>query len=78
MDVQPTALKNAMDVVAGASIRNLAESTRVLAPLLWAYTVGSTLGAALLAAVSYRVSLSMLLAHRQRQAQKQRERNLDL
>ena len=78
VDVQTSALKNAMDVVAGASIRNLAESTRVLAPLLWAYLVGSTLGAALLAAVSYRVSLGMLLAHRQRQAHKQRERNLDL
>jgi uncharacterized protein len=36
----------------------------VLAPLLWAYTLGSTIGAAVLAAVAYRVSLGMIVAHR--------------
>jgi uncharacterized protein (DUF2062 family) len=66
VDVHPQALKEAMNVVAASSWRNLAESTRVLAPLLWAYTIGSTLGALLLAAISYQASLSMLLAHRRR------------
>ena len=37
---------------------------RVLAPLLWAYALGSTIGAAILAAVAYRASLGMIVAHR--------------
>ncbi len=37
---------------------------KVLAPLLWAYTLGSTIGAVVLAAVAYRVSLGMIVAHR--------------
>ena len=44
-----------------SDLRHVAVS---LKPLLWSYTVGSTLGAALLAAIAYRVSLAMILAHR--------------
>jgi uncharacterized protein (DUF2062 family) len=44
-----------------SDLRHIAGS---LKPLLWSYTVGSTLGAALLAAVAYRISLTMILAHR--------------
>ena len=37
-----------------------------LAPLAWAYTLGSTIGAVLLALIAYRVSLVMIVAHRKR------------
>ena len=35
-----------------------------LAPLAWAYMLGSTLGALVLAAIAYRVALTAVLAHR--------------
>jgi uncharacterized protein len=37
-----------------------------LAPLAWAYTLGSTLGAVILAIVAYRVSYVMIVTHRHR------------
>jgi uncharacterized protein (DUF2062 family) len=39
-----------------------------LAPLAWAYMLGSTLGALILAAIAYRVALTAILAHRSRVA----------
>jgi uncharacterized protein (DUF2062 family) len=39
-----------------------------LAPLAWAYMLGSTLGALILAAIAYRVALTAVLAHRSRLA----------
>jgi uncharacterized protein len=44
-----------------ADLRHVAVS---LKPLLWSYTVGSTIGAGILAAVAYRISLTMIVAHR--------------
>ena len=46
---------------------------RQLAPLMWAYTLGSTVGALLLALVAYRVSLAMIVAHRKLVAQRSEE-----
>jgi len=68
VDVQPRALEEARGAVSAASwswgeFRGLA---RALAPLMWSYTVGSTLGALLLAGIAYRGSLAMILAHRRR------------
>ena len=37
-----------------------------LAPLAWAYTLGSTLGAVILAVIAYRVSYAMIVTHRHR------------
>ena len=37
-----------------------------LTPLAWAYVLGSTMGAIVLALVAYRVSLTMIVAHRRR------------
>jgi uncharacterized protein (DUF2062 family) len=37
-----------------------------LAPLAWAYTLGSTLGAVILALIAYRVSYVMIVTHRHR------------
>ena len=44
-----------------------------LAPLRWAYTLGSTVGALLLALVAYRVSLAMIVTHRKLVAQRSEE-----
>ena len=64
VDVQPRALEEAMQAVSAASWGDVGGLARRLAPLMWAYTLGSTVGAVLLAAIAYRVSLMMILAHR--------------
>ena len=38
-----------------------------LTPLAWAYVLGSTIGAVILALIAYRVSFAMIVAHRRRQ-----------
>jgi uncharacterized protein len=70
VDVQPRALEEAMRAVSAASWGEFAGLARRLAPLMWAYTLGSTVGALLFAAVAYRVSLAMILAHRKLTAQR--------
>jgi uncharacterized protein (DUF2062 family) len=70
VDVQPRALEEAMRAVSAASWGEFGGLARRLAPLMWAYTLGSTVGAFLLAAVAYRVSLVMILAHRKRASQR--------
>ena len=37
-------------------------------PLAWAYLLGSTIGAVILALIAYRVSLAMVIRHRKRLA----------
>jgi uncharacterized protein len=46
------------------SVRNLGRLLETLAPLLWAYVLGSTLGAMAAAALAYRLSLSFVRARR--------------
>lgn len=70
VDVQPRALEEAMRAVSAASWGEFAGLARRLAPLMWAYILGSTVGALLFAAVAYRVSLVMILAHRKLIAQR--------
>ena len=64
VDVQPRALEEAMRAISAASWGDFGGLARRLAPLMWAYVLGSTVGSVLLAAVAYRVSLAMILAHR--------------
>jgi len=73
VDVQPRALEEAMKAVSAASWGEFAGLARQLAPLMWAYTLGSTVGALLLALVAYRVSLAMIVAHRKLVAQRSEE-----
>jgi uncharacterized protein (DUF2062 family) len=68
VDIKTQALEEATAAVAAASWTDLAGIGHILAPFMWAYLVGSTLGALVLAGISYRVSLAMILAHRRRQA----------
>jgi uncharacterized protein (DUF2062 family) len=56
-----TELSAALSDASWADFRALA---RTLAPLLWAFVLGSTLGAVALALAAYRASLAMILAHR--------------
>ena len=63
-DVPPGLLAQLTAAATQGSWSDLRHIAASLKPLLWSYTVGSTLGAVLLAAVAYRISLTMILAHR--------------
>lgn len=67
-DIPPRLLEDLSAAVANVSWREFSRIARTLTPLIWAYTLGSTLGALALAAVAYRLSLSMILAHRRHKA----------
>jgi uncharacterized protein (DUF2062 family) len=56
-------LRDALDGVSWGEFRALAKA---LTPMLWAYGLGSTIGALALAGVAYRASLTMIIAHRRR------------
>jgi uncharacterized protein (DUF2062 family) len=51
-----------------ASWRELRTLASGLAPLLWAFTLGSTLGAIILGLAAYRLSLATIVAHRRHAA----------
>ena len=59
-------LTSALVEFSWADVRHFAHA---LTPLIWSYALGSTLGAILLALVAYRVSLTMIVAHRRRAGQ---------
>jgi uncharacterized protein len=73
VEVPPGAVDTAVAAVSAASWGHLEGLALALAPLLWAYVLGSTAGALLFAAVAYRVSLAMIVAHRKRHAERPRE-----
>jgi uncharacterized protein (DUF2062 family) len=66
VDIDMRALQEATSALRSASWSwtGISEAGRLLAPFMWAYLVGSTLGSVLLAAAGYRLSLTMLQAHR--------------
>lgn len=68
VDVPPDLLRQLNEALATRSLAELREAARSLAPLMWAYTVGSTLGSVVLAGIAYRVSLTMIEAHRRHAA----------
>lgn len=67
-DVPPGLMVDLSRAASTFSWGGIREAGRTLAPLLWSFTLGSTLGAMLLAGFAYRLSLAMILAHRRRQA----------
>lgn len=71
-DVPPRLLEDLTTAVTQVSWTEFRRLAGTLAPLVWAYTLGSTLGALALSAVAYRLSLSMILAHRRHKAAHQR------
>jgi uncharacterized protein (DUF2062 family) len=68
VDVPPGLLDDLGRAVSDVSVEGFLKVVRTLAPLAWAFTLGSTLGAAVLSAVAYRLSLAMILAHRRHAA----------
>ena len=66
VQVPPGLLRDLTAAVADASWTDFRILAGGLAPLAWAYLLGSTLGALILAGIAYRVALTMVLAHRKR------------
>lgn len=67
-NVPPGLMEDLSKVVSDVSWDAFREMGRTLTPLLWSFTLGSTIGALGLAAVAYRLSLAMILTHRRHQA----------
>lgn len=68
VQVPPGLLSDLSAAVTDASWTDFRILAGSLAPLAWAYLLGSTLGALILAVIAYRVALAMVLAHRRRVA----------
>ena len=66
VQVPPGVVRELTSAVASASWSEFRAVVRDLAPLAWAYVLGSTLGALILALIGYRVALAAVLAHRAR------------
>jgi uncharacterized protein (DUF2062 family) len=64
--IKPKLLTELSQVLADWSWADFRRFAHALTPLAWAYVLGSTLGAILLALIAYRVSLAMIVAHRRR------------
>lgn len=63
-DVPPGFWKDLREALTAASWGEFRSFAKALMPLLWAYALGSTLGAVALAVTAYRASLTMIVAHR--------------
>jgi uncharacterized protein len=66
VEVPAGLLKELGAALTAGSWREMKQHAAALAPLAWAYALGSTLGATLLALVAYRVSLGVIVTHRHR------------
>jgi hypothetical protein len=66
--IRPRLLRELSDAVAAFSWTDTRALLHALTPLAWAYVLGSTVGAIILAAIAYRVSLGVITAHRHRLA----------
>jgi uncharacterized protein (DUF2062 family) len=64
VQVPPGLLKELTSALAAASWADFRQLAHALWPLVWAYALGSTLGAIALALVAYKASLTMIEAHR--------------
>jgi uncharacterized protein (DUF2062 family) len=72
VQVPPGLLRELSAAFADASWADFRRLGHALTPLAWAYVLGSTIGAIVLALVAYRVSLTMIEAHRRRLAHAQK------
>ncbi|HEX9367882.1 MAG TPA: DUF2062 domain-containing protein [Vicinamibacterales bacterium] len=64
--VPPNLMRGLQTALAQASWADFRHLGHALTPLFWAYVLGSTIGAVILALIAYRVSLAMIVAHRHR------------
>ena len=66
VDVPENLLKELGAALTAGSWRELRQHAAALAPLAWAYALGSTIGAVLLGAIAYRGALGVIITHRHR------------
>ena len=64
VDVPPGLLKELRDALDGVTWGEFRSLAKALTPLMWAYALGSMIGAIALAITAYRASLTMIVAHR--------------
>ena len=64
--IKPRLLHELTAALADASWADFRRLAHALTPLAWAYVLGSTVGAIILALIAYRVSLTAIVAHRRR------------
>lgn len=64
VDVPPGLWKDFGEALTDASWGEFRSFAKTLTPFMWAYALGSIIGAISLAAVAYRASLTMIVAHR--------------
>ena len=62
--VPPRLLHELTSALTDASWGQFRRLVHVLAPLGWAYVLGSTIGATILGLIAYRIALAMIVAHR--------------
>jgi hypothetical protein len=68
-DIPPGFWKDLREVLTAASWGELRTFTKVMiAPLIWSFALGSTIGAVALGITAYRVALAMIVAHRRHAA----------
>jgi hypothetical protein len=67
--IKPRLLGELTRALRDASWTDFRLLAHTLTPLAWAYVLGSTMGAIVLALIAYRVSLTMIVAHRRRISQ---------
>jgi len=77
VDVPPGLLKDFREALTDASWGEFRSLAKTLTPLLWAYALGSLIDAVGLAAVAYRASLTMIVAHRRHLASESNEENTE-
>lgn len=65
VDIPPGLLQDFKDSLSAFTWGEFRSLARTLTPLLWAYALGSMIGAVALAITAYRASLAMIVAHRQ-------------
>jgi uncharacterized protein (DUF2062 family) len=65
-ELPPGVLDRLREGLENRSWTELRSAAMALKPVLWAFTLGSLIGAVLLALIAYRVSLAMIITHRQR------------
>jgi uncharacterized protein (DUF2062 family) len=64
--IKPSLLGELTTALADGSWHDFRVLAHALTPLVWAYVLGSMIGAVILALVAYRASLTMIVAHRRR------------
>ena len=77
VDIPPGLIKDLRDAFDGVSWGEFRSLAKALTPMLWAYALGSMIGALALAVVAYRASLTMIVAHRRHIASHKHQKTID-